>query len=149
MGTSRVRGCLMPYAMHPPWARRILFALRALLYVACLVMGAAAVWLTPKTLSARMPGFITDLWGVIAVAGALACLAGALTRRYRFELVGLPLVVGAVIIYAITVWDIAVDAPTRTAQASAVSALLIALAIRWVDLLVVRARLVAEHRATE
>lgn len=139
----------MPYAMHPPWARRTLYVLRALLYLACLVMGAAAVWLTPRTLSARMPGFITDLWGVIAVAGALACLVGALTRRYRFELVGLPLAVGAVIVYAVTVWDIAVDEPTRVVQASAVSALLIALAIRWVDLLVVRARLVEESRAIE
>ncbi|MCC2033058.1 hypothetical protein [Microbacterium allomyrinae] len=124
----------------------MLYGLRAALYLMCLLMGVGAVWLTPTTVSDRLPGFVTDLWGVIAVLGALACLGGALSRLYRWELIGLPLVIGAVVIYAITVWEIAADAPTRTAQASAVTALLFALGIRWIDLLVVRGRLVRENQ---
>lgn len=131
----------MPYPMHPPWARRALYTLRAALYVMCLIMGVGAIWLTPMTVSDRLPDFITDLWGVIAVAGATGALFGAVSRRYRWEMTSLPLIIGAVMIYAITVWDIATDAPTRLAQASAVTALLLSLTVRYIDLLVVRARL--------
>lgn len=137
---------MMPYLSHPRWARRSLYMLRALLHLAALTMGVWAVWLTPQTVSARLPAFITDVWGVLAVVGAVACLYGALTRRYRWELTGLPLEVGAVVIYAVTVWDITTEAPTRLAQASAVTALALALLIRYVDLLVIRQRLIREHR---
>lgn len=135
----------MPYLEQPPWARRLLHALRAVLYGMCLVMGVGAVWLTPQTVSSRLPGFLTDAWGLLAVAGAVGCLCGAVARRYRWELTALPLLIGALVIYAWTVWDIASDAPTRTAQAAAVTSLLLALAIRYVDLLVVRARLRRQH----
>ncbi|MBN8881469.1 MAG: hypothetical protein J0H73_04045 [Salana multivorans] len=135
----------MPYLAHPRWAAVGLYLLRAVLYLALLLMGAGAVWLTPQTIGAQMPAFITDAWGTLAILGALGCLYGSLTRRYRLELVALPLLIGAVIVYAISIWGIVVDAPTRTAQASAITALVIALGIRWVDLLVVRGRLRREH----
>lgn len=135
----------MPYLEQPVWARRLLHTLRGFLYGMCLLMGVGAVWLTPQTVSVRLPGLLTDVWGILAVAGAVGCLAGALTRRYRWELTALPLLLGAAGIYAWTVWDIATDAPTRTAQAAAVTSLLLALLIRYVDLLVVRARLRRQH----
>lgn len=135
----------MPYLEHPRWARRLLHTLRGVLYGMCLVMGIGAVWLTPQTVSSRLPGVLTDVWGLFAVVGALGCLIGALTRRYRWELTSLPLLAGAVLIYAWTIWDIVTDQLTRTAQASAITALLVALAIRYVDLLVVRARLRRQH----
>lgn len=137
----------MPYTRHPRWARWVLYALRAALYALALSMGVGAVWLTPVTVSERMPGLITDAWGAIALIGAVLCIFGTLTQRYRWELSGLPLLVGATIIYAATVWDIFADQATRLAQASAVSALFVAFAIRWVDLLVIRLRLVREHQA--
>lgn len=135
----------MPYVEHPTWARRLLYVLRALLYGLCLVMGVGAVWLTPQSVSIRLPGFLTDVWGVLAVVGSVVCLIGALVRRYRWELTALPLLAGAAVIYAWTIWDAVPDTPTRTAQAGAVSSLLLALAIRYVDLLVVRWRLRRQH----
>lgn len=137
----------MPYLRHPRWARRILYVLRAILYALALAMGAGAVWWTPVTVSERMPAIVTDAWGLIALAGGALCITGALRTRYRFELTGLPLLVGATVIYAITIWDIYADQDTRLAQASAVSALLVSFTIRWIDLLVVRWRLVKEHEA--
>lgn len=136
----------MPYLSHPTWARWTLYVLRAAVHAAALVMGVGAVWLTPQTVSERLPGYLTDVWGILAVIGALGCIYGALTRRYRWELTGLPLEIGAVLIYAITVWDITTDAPTRLAQAGAVTALCLALAVRAVDLIVIRNRLTREHR---
>jgi len=135
----------MPYVEQPIWARRLLHMLRALLYGICLVMGIGAVWLTPQSVSIRLPGTLTDIWGMLAVAGAVGCLCGALMRRYRWELTSLPLLIGAVVIFAWTIWDAVADTPTRTAQAAAVTSLLLALAIRYVDLLVVRSRLRQQH----
>lgn len=135
----------MPYPQTPVWARRVLSVLRALLYGMSVVMGVGAVWLTPVTVSERLPAVLTDAWGVLAVGGALGCLTGALTRRYRWELTSLPLLIGATLIYALTVWDIATDAPTRTAQAAAITSLMLAFSIRYVDLLIVRGRLRREH----
>lgn len=137
----------MPYTREPAWARWILYVLRGLLYVFALLMSVGAIWFTPETVSARMPALITDLWGMIALVGGALCLGGSLWARYRFELTGLPLLVGATIIYAVTIWDIYTDQDTRLAQASAVSALFVSFTIRWVDLLLVRWRLVREHRA--
>lgn len=136
---------MMPYLEQPPWARRLLHALRVALYTMCLIMGVGAVWLTPQTVSSRLPGFLTDVWGLLAVVGAVGCLCGALIRRYRWEMTCLPLLAGAVVIYAWTIWDITTDAPTRTAQAAAVTSLMLALTIRYVDLLVVRVRLRRQH----
>lgn len=135
----------MPYVEHPTWARRLLHVLRALLYSICVVMGMGAVWLTPQSVSSRLPGALTDVWGLLAVAGAVGCLTGALARRYRWELTTLPLLIGAVVIYAWTSWDAVTDTITRTANAAAVTGLVLALAIRYVDLLVVRSRLRRQH----
>lgn len=139
-------GAVMPYTRHPTWARWTLYGLRSALYVFALTMGFGAVWLTPTTISERMPPLITDLWGAIAVIGGVLCVYGAFAQRYRWELNGLPLLVGATVIYALTIWDIYTDQSTRLAQASAITALFLAFAIRWVDLIVIRLRLVREHR---
>ncbi|MBQ9918008.1 MAG: hypothetical protein IJO71_12525 [Microbacterium sp.] len=136
----------MPYTRHPRWARWILYVLRAALYALALSMGVGAVWFTPVTVSERMPAMLTDVWGAIALVGGVLCIGGSLAQRYRFELTGLPLLVGATIIYAATIWDIFREQDTRLAQASAVSALFVSWSIRWVDLLVIRWRLVREHR---
>lgn len=136
----------MPYVLAPRWARILLYWLRAALYGALLVAGVGAVWLTPQTISARLPGALTDIWGAFAVVGALVCLVGAMRRRYRWEMTGLPLVAGAVLIYALTIWDIVPDTLTRLAQAASVTALLLALVIRYVDLELVRRRLLREHQ---
>lgn len=135
----------MPYTTHPPWARWLLYSVRAAGYTMLLVSGVGAVWLTPVTVADRMPVVLTDLWGIVAVGGGAAALFGSLTRRYRWELSGLPFLATAVLIYAATLWHIAADAPTRLAQAAAITALLCLLVIRYVDLYLVSRRMRAEH----
>lgn len=136
----------MPYTRTPLWAKWTLYGLRFSLYLALLASGAGAVWLTPMTLSNRLPTIITDVWGALAVIGSLVALYGAAALKYRWEVSGLPFVIAAVLIYAATLWDITTTAPTRLAQAAAITALLIALTIRYVDLLLVAIRLRREHR---
>lgn len=135
----------MPYTRTPLWAKWTLYGLRFALYLALLASGVGAVWLTPATLSTRLPTFITDLWGALAVAGAVVALYGAATLRYRWEVSALPFIAAAVLIYAATIWDITATTPTRLAQASAITALLFALLIRYVDLLVVSIRERRDH----
>lgn len=130
----------VPYVLTPRWVRRTLAVLASVQYGMCLVMGVGAVWLTPTTITARVDGTVTDIWGVLALAGALPCLIGALRRRYPMELIGLPLLMGAVFVYAVTVWDATLDVPTRLAQAAAITSLFLGFAIRYTYLLGVRAR---------
>lgn len=137
----------MPYITAPPWARRVSYGVLVGVYTMALVMGAGAVLLTPTTISARMPSWLTDAWGVLAVAGALGCLYGAVTRRYRWEWVWLIALIGATVVYAITVWDIVGDAPTRLAQAGAISTMALSLTLRYVQLWSIRSREVADHKA--
>lgn len=135
----------MPYVMAPPWARRTVYTLRVGTYTALLVCGAGAVWLTPQTVGSRLPPVLSDAWGILAILGALGALYGATSRRYRWEVTSLPLLAGAILIYAVTVWHIVATAPTRLAQAAAITALLLSLAVRYVDLLLVSARDRREH----
>ncbi len=135
----------MPYVMAPPWARRLLHLLRGGMYTMLLLSGLGAWLLTPMTVGDRLPPLLTELWGLLAVVGSVGALYGSLTRRYRWEVTSLPLLCGAVLIYAVTVWHIVAVAPTRLAQAGSITALLLALAIRYVDLLLVSARMRREH----
>lgn len=139
----------MPYVLAPPWARWALYVLRATMYTALLASGVGAWLLTPTTVSDRLPEWIADAWGGLAIVGALGALYGSLTRRYRWEVSALPFLIAATLVYAATIWNIVGDAPTRLAQAAAVTGLVLALTIRYVDLLLVAARMRRAHdRAT-
>ena len=131
----------MPYMQAPPrLAAAWDYALRAGMYVMTLIMGVGAVVWTPATIDARMPAVVTVAWGWLAILGSLLCLWGCTRRVYPPELIGLPLVVGAVIVYAITIASIIPDSPTRLAQYGAVSALAWGLGTRWNHLRAIRWR---------
>ena len=130
----------VPYIDAPPAGARADYVLRAVTYALLLVMGVGAVWWTPSTIDARMPQIVTVAWGCFAIVGSLLCLRGSLARRYPSELVGLPLLLGSVGMYAITVWSMVPVASTRLAQAAAVAALAASLGTRLSHLCVVRWR---------
>ena len=135
----------VPYTTEPPWARRVLYCVRAAAYSMLLTSGVGAWLLTPTTVADRLPPGLSAAWGLIAVGGGALALFGSLTRRYRWELVGLPFLTTAFMIYAGSVWHIVIGAPTRLAQSAAITGLLALLVIRYVDLLRVSRRLRAEH----
>jgi len=76
---------------------------------------------------------VAYLWGGFFIAGALVSLAGAVSRRWTGEIVGLPLVMGGMLVYAAALWLTTPDVLTRIGLASLLTALVLPLWARWRD----------------
>lgn len=137
----------MPYVHHPRWARRLLKTLRVGLYALTLAAGVCAVVLTPTTVAGALSVRLTVTWGIVVGLASISALTGTLTGRYRFEFAALPWMISGLAIYAATVTELLIATPTRGAQAASMWALVIALAIRMVDLLIIARRDRAVHDA--
>ena len=136
----------VPYLQAPRWAHNALYGLRAGSYSALLVSGIGAVVLTPNIISNQLSTTLTDVWGAFAVLGGLLSLYGTLTERFRFELVGMPLVATAIFMYAFTLWTLTAEVATRLSQAAATTGLFLLILIRVVDLVLVAAKAKHERR---
>jgi hypothetical protein len=137
----------MPYLVEPPWARRVETGLRTLLYLFVLVMGFAAVFLTPLTVAGVVGVLTIKIAGWVLMVCSLSSLYGAFTRRYQFEWVSIWMIAGAFFSYLISVWAL-VDGETMTRlmQASAVSVAFLAILIRGVQLTVTAKKNRDAHR---
>lgn len=127
----------MPYLVEPTWARRVETTLRTLLYFFVFVMGFAAVFFTPVTVSGVVGILAIKIAGWILMGCSLSSIYGAATRRYQFEWISVWMIAGAFFSYLISVWALVDgDTVTRLMQASAVSVAFLAILIRGVQLTV-------------
>jgi len=77
---------------------------------------------------------IAYVWGGFLIVGGIISLVGAIFRRWTGEVVGLPFVMGGMLVYATALWVTLPDVLTRLGLATLLTALVIPLWIRWRDL---------------
>lgn len=76
---------------------------------------------------------LTYVWGVSFVLGSALSLTGVLFRRWTGEIVGMPLEMGGLLAYAVSLWLTLPGLLTRTGLALLLSALVLPLWARWRD----------------
>lgn len=137
----------MPYLVEPTWARRLETTLRTGLYVMVFIMGFAAVFFTPITITGVVGVLTIKIAGWVLMACSLSSIYGAATRCYTYEWVSIWLIAGAFFSYLFSIW-VLVDADelTRMMQASAVSIAFLAILIRGVQLTVTAKKNRDAHR---
>lgn len=137
----------MPDTLLPLGWRRTLRAFQGATYLAVAAMGVVGIIFPPMTIAAAIGEPLTYWWTGLAAAGAIVCFLAVLTDRYRVEWVAVWPTIGGTLIYAITVWGLVTeDQVTRSAQAVALTALVLSLATRGVRLAGHAAQLRAVHR---
>ncbi|MGX9349397.1 hypothetical protein [Microbacterium sp. KNMS] len=136
----------MPDRMIPPRWRVVLRGARAALYALVIVSGVAGVVWPPRTLVGTIGEQLTTWWTVLAAVGGIAALVGVLTDRWPVEWLAAWPAAGGMLGYAVTVWGIvATGEATRVTQAAAVTAVVVALAYRGLELGAHAAKLRADH----
>lgn len=77
--------------------------------------------------------------------GSVTAIYGVVRKLFRFEFIALPFIITGMSIYGVTILSLLVETPSRLAQASAVTALLVITIIRYVELWVVTLKLSRLH----
>lgn len=137
----------MPDRFIPPRWRKVLRAIRAVLYLLVAAAGIAGMVLTPRTIAGTIGEPLMYWWTTLTAAGALVALYGVAADRYRVEWVATWPATGGALVYAATVWAlVAQGESTRSTQALVITALTVALAYRGFELAAHAAKLRADHR---
>ncbi|WP_435112012.1 hypothetical protein [Nocardiopsis synnemataformans] len=76
---------------------------------------------------------VAYVWGGFFITGSVISLTGTVFRRWTGELVGLPFVMGGLLVYAAALWITTPDVMTRIGLATLLTTLVIPLLIRWRD----------------
>lgn len=103
-----------------PWMRRFATAtdlFRTLQNVFVTLAGIAAIVWTPRTIEGPIGDVILVFWVTFLLVGGAVAAYGAARRRQRVELPALWAGAGGIGIYAIIVWSLALETPSRTLQA--------------------------------
>lgn len=135
----------MPYPTKPRWVVKTVYSLRTAFYSLTLLAGIAAIWLTPNTIADRLSSILTVSWGWMLIVASIVAIFGVAKKLFRFEFAALPFIITGIMIYTVTVIDLAVETPTRLAQAASLSALFVIVCIRFTELLLVTIRLRMMH----
>lgn len=94
--------------------------------------GILVLTMPPRTIEGPLGDAITLSWGVFLTVSIVPTTA-SIKGKYKWEYAALPIVIGGVLIYAATIWYLAIDTPTRAAQATLITALAIGVFRRWMD----------------
>ncbi len=138
----------MPDRFIPPRWRIVLRTTRAVLYLLVLAAGVAGVVWQPRTIAGTIGEPLTYWWAILAATGSIIALAGVVADRWHLESVAVWPAAGGMIGYAVSLWGIvATGEQTRVTQACVVSALVVALAYRGLELAAHAAKLRAHHES--
>ena len=120
-----------PYRIqdYPHWAEVTVRTLRVLMYSFSVLTGVAAFFFPSSSMSPVGLVVVT-----LMLIFGLACLVGTLILNYVVEWISLFFLTGGLSFYVLSVWFSAIDKPTRLAGSFILSMLILALAIRIVDL---------------
>lgn len=119
-------------------ARSAMYALVGFIAVSALV------W-TPHSVVETMGIPLTIWWTTLVIVGSLTSLVGVIINRYRAEWIAIWPTVGGLVVYALTMFFLAIDSePAKFASASAALALSVAMAYRGAELGAHAAKLRAE-----
>lgn len=106
---------------------------RGVSYILMGLAGVAVFILTPTTIEYAIGVFAVYLWGGLLVPGLIAGVS-AFHGRYRWEYPILPLLIAGLVVYALTLWVMVTDTPTRLAQTLIITAFVHKLVGRFLDL---------------
>lgn len=108
------------------------FALAASWGLSALGGATTLVW-APETTSHEIGAFLPVIWGTLIFAASVAAAAGVSIDRYRIEWIAAWFAGSGFILYAGTLWWVAlVETPTRLPQALFLTALLVHTLLRAV-----------------
>jgi hypothetical protein len=136
----------VPERHLPPKWRHSLRVSRGAMYIALVFAGAFGVMLTPLSISGAIGEPLSQWWAFLLGTGAVGALIGVGLDRYRVEWIALWPAIGGGSIYAITIWSfVASGEGGRATQASVVTAMVLALLFRALELGAHAAKLRADH----
>jgi len=125
----------MPYTMqsHPHWAQVAVRTCRVLAYAASTVAGLAVFIFSTPALASNPAVYV--IAGSMMLFG-LICLVGTLMLNYIVEWISLFFLCAGLSYYVASVWITVFGAPSKIAGTSALTMLVLFLAIRAIDLTV-------------
>lgn len=124
----------MPYRDLPPWVRKTLRVLLALIYTLAAWAGASALLWPAPSVETVLDSPLTRVWPALIVAGALVGLWAQVRDDYRFELIGVGPIAAGIAIYAIASARLALDTPVRHPMTAALGMLAAFVVFRAVEL---------------
>lgn len=124
----------MPDSNLPRWGQKTLRGLRTLAYASLAASAWGALFYTPVGPSEVASRHAFYVWGALCLVSSLICMFASFKHRWRLEGLFVWIVGGSLSIYVSTVWSLFVQGPTRLTQAGAVTAVLVFLVIRGVEL---------------